>query len=117
MLKLKTKTFFYLIYVLATLNSFQAQASLIGHLKLDPSLQDAAIIAMRTALGARQQTTAVRRVSFSAEMRIYIESYRELRNSNTLANIQIRYDAVRAKLLEPRLPATVEELVSTLEKL
>ena len=115
--KSKTKTFFYLICVLATLNSFQAQASLIGDLKLDPSLQDAAIIAMRTALGARQQTTAVRRVNFAAEMRIYIESYRELRNSNILANIQIRYDAVRAKLLEPRLPATVEELVSTLEKL
>ncbi len=103
--------------MLMVLNPCYAQSSLIEDLKQDSSFQDAVIIAIRTALGARQQTNVVRRVNFSAEIRIYIESYRELRNSNTLTNIQKRYNTVRAQLLEPRLPATIEELILMLEKL
>ena len=48
---------------------------------------------------------------------MYIEAYRGMRNTSTLENIQKRYLAAKAELLEPRLPATIEELVSILETL
>ena len=38
----------------------------------------------------------------------YVETYRGIRDANTLANIQNRYSVARAELLEPRLPATIE---------
>ena len=82
----------------------------------DSMLQDNIIIAVRTALGTRGQTTVNRRGSFADEIRIYIETYRGIRDSSILANIQNRYSAARAELLEARLPDTIEELVALLEK-
>ncbi len=75
------------------------------------------MIVMRSALGGRDNTAVVRRGGFLLDIRIYIETYRSMRDANTLANIQTRYSAAKAELLEPRLPATIEELVSVLEML
>jgi len=94
-----------------------AQTKLTESLRQDEALQDAAIIAMRSALGARKQTNVVRRSTFITEIGMYIETYRGTRNASTLENIQNRYSAAKAELLEPRLPDTVEELVSILEML
>ena len=82
----------------------------------DSMLQDNIIIAVRSALGTRGQTTVNRRGSFADEIRIYIETYRSIRDSSILANIQNRYSAARAELLDARLPYTIEELVALLEK-
>ena len=97
--------------------TLQAQSSLAESLRQDDALQDAAIIAVRSALGARKQTAVVRRNTFMVEIGMYIETYRGTRNAITLENIQKRYLAAKAELLEPRLPATIEELVSILEML
>ncbi|GJM13705.1 MAG: hypothetical protein DHS20C12_21080 [Pseudohongiella sp.] len=94
-----------------------AQPHLAESLRQDSALQDVAIIAIRSALGARPQTAVVRRSSFLMEISMYIDTYRATRNAGTLENIQNRYDAARAELLEPRLPSTIEELVSVLEML
>jgi hypothetical protein len=51
------------------------------------------------------------------EIGMYIATYRGTHNANTLENIQNRYTAAKAELLETRLPATIEELVSILEML
>ena len=106
-----------LLFVLSTSHFLFAQSSLAESLRQDEALQDAAIIAVRSALGARQQTAVVRRGAFIVEIRMYIDTYRGTRNANTLENIQKRYLAAKAELLEPRLPATIEELVSILEML
>ncbi len=75
------------------------------------------MIAMRSALGGRDSAAVVQRGGFLLDIRIYIETYRAMRDATTLANIQRRYSAARAELLEPRLPATIEDLVSILETL
>ena len=103
--------------MLATSIFVHAQSSLSDILNQDESLQEATIISIRSALGAKPQTTAVRRSSFLQEIQFYIEIYREMRDTNTLSSIQNRYDAARAELLEPRLPTTMEELISALEML
>lgn len=110
-----SKVLLSLLLVLATPHAFHAQANLAESLRQDEALQDAAIIAMRSALGARNQVVVVRRSTFSVEIGMYIETYRATHNANTLENIQNRYEAAKAELLEPRLPATIEELVSILE--
>ncbi|PCI77598.1 MAG: hypothetical protein COB20_07750 [SAR86 cluster bacterium] len=106
-----------LLLLLPAPNSLLAQSSLAESLSQDDALQDAAIIAVRSALGARKQTAVVRRSTFIVEIGMYIATYRGTHNSRTLENIQNRYAAARAELLEPRLPATMEELVSILEML
>jgi len=103
--------------MLATAFFTHAQTPLSEILKQDQSLQDATIISIRSALGGRQQTNAVRRSDFLLEIQFYIEIYREMRDANTLSSVQNRYDTARAELLEPRLPATMEELISALEML
>lgn len=115
MLSPYSKVLLSLLLVLATPYAFQAQSNLAESLRLDKALQDAAIIAMRSALGAREQVVVVRRSTFSVEVGMYIETYRRTHNANTLENIQNRYQTAKAALLEPRLPATIEELVSILE--
>ena len=99
------------------LSPVHAQSGLANMLTQDESLQDAAIIAIRSALGARPQTNVVRRSSFLVEVRFYIEAYRGVHETNTLTSIQNRYDEAKAELLEARLPPTIEELVSILESL
>lgn len=94
-----------------------AQSSLAADLTTDVALQETTLIAIRSALGGRDNTAVVRRGGFLSDLRIYIETYRAMRDRNTLANIQTRYSTARAELLEPRLPATIEELVSLLETL
>ena len=106
-----------LLLTLASPEQFYAQTNLVESLKLDTALQDAAIIAIRSALGARNQTVVVRRSTFDVEIGMYVETYRRTRNTQTLENIQARYTAAKMELLEPRLPATIEELVSILEAL
>jgi len=112
-----SRIFLSLLLALAAPLSLNAQSSLAESLRQDVALQDTAIIAMRSALGARKQTAVVRRSAFIVEIGMYIETYRGTRNANTLENIQKRYLAAKAELLEPRLPATIEELVSILELL
>jgi hypothetical protein len=111
------KMFLSVLLALSAPSSVYAQSSLAQSLRQNEALQDAAIIAVRSALGARQQTAVVRRGAFIVEIRMYIDTYRGTRNANTLENIQKRYLAAKAELLEPRLPATIEELVSILEML
>lgn len=106
-----------LLLLVATPSSFGAQSDLAESLREDVALQDAAIIAVRSALGARPQTAVVRRNTFVAEVSMYIETYRMTRNTITLENIQKRYAAAKGELLEPRLPESMEELVSILELL
>ena len=94
-----------------------AQSDLLEELKNDIALQDATIILLRSALGARNQTNVVRRGRFTDEIRIYVGTYRATREPTTLANIQNRYAVSKSELLESRLPGTIEELVSILEQL
>lgn len=94
-----------------------SQSNLAESLKQNEALQDTAIIAVRSALGARPQTAVVRRSTFITEIGMYIQTYRATRNPSTLENIQKRYTAARAELLEPSLPATIEELITILETL
>lgn len=117
MLNAITKALLLSLLLLSAPHSFHAQSSLAESLGQDAALQDAAIIAIRSALGARKQTIVIRRSTFIVEIGMYIETYRGTRNANTLENIQNRYLAAKAELLEPRLPATIEELVSILEML
>jgi len=105
------------LLLLSAPHSLRAQSSLAESLRQDETLQGAALIAVRSALGARQQTIVVRRSTFLVEIGMYIATYRGTYNASTLENIQNRYAAARAELLEPRLPATIEELVATLEML
>lgn len=112
-----SKIFLSLLLVIAAPHSLHAQSSLAESLRQDDALQDAAIIAVRSALGARKQTAVVRRSTFLVEISMYIDTYRGTRNAITLENIQNRYTVAKAELLEPRLPATIEELVSILERL
>ena len=70
------------------------------------------MIAVRSALGGRDSAAVVSRGGFLLDIRIYIETYRGMRDATTLANIQRRYSVARTELLEPRLPATIEELES-----
>jgi hypothetical protein len=83
----------------------------------DSSLQDAAIMALRRALGARETNTVIRRGRFTDEIRLYIETYRGLSNTATLTNLQSRYSSARTELLDARLPDSIEELVTALESL
>ncbi len=112
-----SKIFLSLLLALSAINPLYAQSSLAATLKQDDGLQDAVIIAVRNALGARQQTIVVRRITFFVEIGMYIDTYRGTRSASTLKNIQKRYLAAKAELLEPRLPPTIEELVSILEML
>ena len=83
----------------------------------DAALQDITIIVLRRALGAREQTSVVRRGRFTDDVRFYIETYRGIHDEKILANIQNRYDAAKADLLEPRLSSTIAELVTIIESL
>lgn len=102
---------------LAAVSSPDPRAKLADSLADDVSLQNATIIALRRALGARQQISVTRRGKFSDEIRPYIETYRGLSATNILANIQKRYSDARSDLIEARLPDTIEELVAILESL
>ncbi|MFT4814913.1 MAG: hypothetical protein ACI80L_000243 [Pseudohongiellaceae bacterium] len=117
MLNAHSKILLSLLFVLSTSHFISAQSSLAELLRQDEALQDAAIIAVRSALGAQKQTIVVRRSTFMVEIGMYIQTYRTTRNANTLENIQKRYTLAKSELLEPRLPATMEELVSILEML
>lgn len=117
MIKLSTNIVLTPLLMLMMLFSSNAQSSLADNLKTDTLLQENTIILIRSALGARSQTTAVRRVEFRLDIQFYIDTYRGLNNADTLTNIQNRYTAAKEELLEPRLPATVGELVSILETL
>mgnify|MGYP006893399407 FL=1 len=117
MLNAHSKLLLSLLFVLSTSHFISAQSSLAELLRQDEALQDAAIIAVRSALGAQKQTIVVRRSTFMVEIGMYIQTYRTTRNANTLENIQKRYTLAKSELLEPRLPATMEELVSILEML
>lgn len=112
-----SKVFLSLLLFLTAPHSLYAQPNLAESLRQDDALQDAAIIAVRSALGARKQTAVVRRSAFLVEISMYIDTYRGTRNATTLENIQNRYTVAKAELLEPRLPATIEELVAILEML
>ena len=117
MLNVHSKILLSLLFVLSTPHFLSAQSSLIERLRQDETLQDAAIIVVRSALGAQKQTVVVRRSAFAVEIGMYIHTYRRTRNANTLENIQKRYTLAKSELLEPGLPATMEELVSILEML
>jgi hypothetical protein len=117
MLNAHSKILLSLLFVLSTSHFISAQSSLAELLRQDEALQDAAIIAVRSALGAQKQTIVVRRSTFMVEIGMYIQTYRTTRNAYTLENIQKRYTLAKSELLEPRLPATMEELVSILEML
>lgn len=95
----------------------EAEANLASIFTADSALQDSIIIALRRALGMREQNSVVRRGQFPDEVRPYIETYRDLRDATILANVQNRYSVAKADLLETRLPETIEELVSILESL
>lgn len=98
--------------------SAQAAESDLGTILMqNANLQDATIIALRTALGARGQVVAVRRGRFADDVRVHVEIYRGIQNPSILANIQNRYSSARSELLEARLPETVAELVAVLEDL
>jgi len=90
---------------------------LAASLAADTALQDATIIAVRRALGARDLTSAVRRVRFVDAIRFHIETYRSIHDANVLATIQNRYSEARGELLEARLPESIAELVQVLESL
>lgn len=105
------------ILALALPATTHAQSSLVESLRTDNSLQESATIAIRSALGGRDRRAVVRRGGFRADIKIYVATYRGMRDKNVLENIQNRYLAARSELLEPRLPASIEELVSALEKL
>ena len=115
MLNTHSKILLSLLFFLSTSQFLSAQSSLAERLRQDEALQDAAIIVVRSALGAQKQTVVVRRNTFAIEIGMYIQTYRTTRNTNTLENIQKRYTLAKSELLEPRLPATIEELVSILE--
>ena len=117
MLRLGTGIFLSMLLMLVAVHPALAQPSLADNLKTDALLQENTIILIRSALGAQPQTSAVRRVEFLLEIQFYIDTYRGLNNADTLTNIQNRYTAAKEELLEPRLPATVGELVSILEAL
>jgi len=117
MLKPFTKIILVCLALVAAQASPWAQPSLADSLRQDSALQEATIIIMRSSLGGRDSAAVVRRGGFLLDIRIYVETYRAIRDANTLANIQNRYSAAKAELLEPRLPDTIEELVSTLEML
>ena len=117
MLNAHSKILLSLLFVLSTSHFLSAQSSLAELLRQDEALQDTTIIAVRSALGAQKQTIVVRRSTFMVEIGMYIQAYRTTRNANTLENIQERYTLAKSELLEPRLPATMEELVSILEML
>ena len=117
MLNAHSKVLLSLLFFLSTSHFLSAQSSLAELLRQDEALQDTTIIAVRSALGAQKQTIVVRRSTFMVEIGMYIQTYRTTRNANTLENIQKRYTLAKSELLEPRLPATMEELVSILEML
>lgn len=83
----------------------------------DTALQDSVIIALRRALGVREQTVAARRGAFLDEIRIHLETYRGLTNATTLDSVQNRYGVARGELLDSRLPDTIAELVAVLATL
>ena len=112
-----SKILLSLLFILSTPHFLSAQSSLVERLRQDEALQDAAIIVVRSALGAQKQTVVVRRSTFAVEIGMYIQTYRTTRNAKTLENIQMRYTLAKSELLEPSLPATMEELVSILEML
>ncbi|PCJ24042.1 MAG: hypothetical protein COA96_10555 [SAR86 cluster bacterium] len=115
MYKYHAKLLLFLIFISFFPTATNGQTSLAESLMQDSTLQEATIIAIRNALGGRDRTAVVRRGGFLIDIQIYIETYRGMHDANTLANIQNRYSAAKAELLEPRLPATIEELVSILE--
>ena len=115
--KLYTRFSLSLLIFLAAENSVHAQSSLAESLEHDAALQQATIIIMRSALGGRDTAAVVRRGGFFLDIQIYVETYRAMRNADTLANIQSRYSTAKADLLDPRFPATIEELVTILEML
>ncbi|MEX0963281.1 MAG: hypothetical protein WDZ52_04450 [Pseudohongiellaceae bacterium] len=117
MVKLFSKLFFLFALFCATQNSLQAQSSLAESLAEDASLQEATLLIMRSALGGRDSAAVVPRGGFLLDIQIYVQTYRQMRDANTLANIQNRYRTAKGELLEPRLPATIEELVAVLEML
>ena len=117
MLNARSKILLSLLFVLSPPHFLSAQSSLVERLRQDETLQDAAIIIVRSALGAQKQTVVFRRSTFAVEIGMYIHTYRRTRNAKTLENIQKRYTLAKSELLEPRLPATMEELVSILEML
>lgn len=94
-----------------------ATTDLITQMRNDVALQDTVIIALRRALGVREQSAVVRRGRFIDEVGIYIETWRGLRDATILSNVQNRYSEARADLLDARLPETVAELVTLLETL
>lgn len=94
-----------------------SQYALALSLTRDASLQDATIIAIRRALGARDQTSAVRRGRFADAIRFHIVTYRSIRDASVLATIQNRYSVARGELLEARLPESIAELMLVLESL
>ena len=112
-----SKILLSLLFILSTPHFLSAQSSLVERLRQDEALQDAAIIVVRSALGAQKQTVVVRRSTFAVEIGMYIQTYRTTRNAKTLENIQTRYTLAKSELLKPSLPATMEELVSILEML
>lgn len=97
--------------------SSPVESDLATLLTSDTALQDSAIIALRRALGVREQSVAVRRGRFLDEIRIYLDTYRGLTNVTTLDNVQNRYGVARGELLDARLPGTIGELVAVLETL
>lgn len=99
------------------LGSSSAQSDLSATIMQDNALQDAVILSVRNALGAREQTTVVRRNPFEIEVRFYIATYRDIHNTTTLDNIQKRYESARSALLEPRLPESIADLIAVLEQL
>lgn len=94
-----------------------AQSSLSENLGEDAALREATLIAVRSALGGRDNAAVVSRGGFFLDIKIYVETYRGVRDATTLANIQKRYSEAKSELLEPRLPDTIEELVSILATL
>lgn len=94
-----------------------ANTGLVNTLKQDNALQDAVIIAVRNALGAREQTTVVRRNPFTIEVQFYVATYRDIRDATVLTNIQNRYQNARSALLDPRLPESMAELIAVLEQI
>lgn len=93
------------------------ESNLATLLTSDTALQDTVIIALRRALGVREQSVAVRRGRFLDEIRIYLETYRGLTNATILTNVQNRYAVAKSELLDVRLPDTITELVVVLETL
>ena len=97
--------------------STPVEPELTALLTSDVALQDTVIIAVRRALGVREQSVAVRRGTFLDEIKIYLETYRGLTNATILSNVQNRYSVARGELLDARLPDTIGALVAVLETL